>query len=175
MNRQRFLVALLVVVAVTMLPLYFFDRANMAVRKEKEELQQQIALVRDKATAVRNLESQIDEARQAGVALEQRLISANPFADMERELRATAGRADMQVTQLTLGGATEVKEVGLYKYSATVDLTGTVDGYVEFLRLLEQHPLLVEIPDLKLVFPVGTTTTYHTSLTVHFFGKEPPR
>lgn len=168
MNRQQVLVGLLALVAVTLLPLSYVERVMAGVDKEKKALDQQVALLREKATAVRDLQRQAEEATTAMAGVEQRLLGSNPFADMEREIRAAAARAGVRVSQLALGGATEVKGLPLRQYSATVEVAGTVAGFEEFLRLLEQHPLLIEIPDLKLQFTGGPL---RTTLSLHFYGK----
>ncbi|MFZ5817989.1 MAG: hypothetical protein ACOY93_22280 [Bacillota bacterium] len=173
MNRQRFLIILLLVVAATLLPTYFIDRANARLREEMTALVEEMGLARDKAVRVRELEARLAEEERALAGLDQRLISDEPFADMERELRALTGQAGLRMTEMTLGGSEPLKELpSLLQYTATVELSGSVQQYVAFLRLLENHRLLIDIPDLKLSFG-QSDGLFRTRLTLHFYGKAP--
>lgn len=176
MRRQTFLLGLLLVVILFAVPVYYFDRANASVKREKTALDHQLALLRQRAAAVRQLEAEVDQAREAEAALEPRLIGSDPFAQMEREIRSSAAQAGIQISQLKLTGSTPVEGLPLVQYTATVELSGTVAGAEAFLRQLEQHPLLIQIPDLQLKFsPPGAIPAFRTTLSLYFYGKAPSR
>ncbi len=185
MKRQQFLLIVLAFVAVTMLPVYFVDQQRAALEKEQAALQEQIALQREKVDAVRRLEAELAQEEQAMSDLDQRLIdSGDPFAAMEREIASVAARAGLRVIELNLSGAEALEQVPtVQRYSAKVELSGSVGGFIEFIRLLEAHRLLIEIPDLDLGFGTGATTVtpvagqaappFVTRIELHFFGKVP--
>lgn len=149
MKRQRFLVMLLVVVAVTMLPFYFLDQAGANLRKEQKSSGPELELLRTKLKAVRSLESQVAEMRKSS-GQDGRLLGGDPFAEIERELAAAAAKSGMKVAELTLAKGKPVAGLPLLEYTATVKLTGTPVGYVTFLQFLEQHRLIISIPDVSV-------------------------
>jgi len=151
-KRQQFLLILLAVVAVTMLPVYLIDQTMGKLEQELADLQSQIALYREKANAVRELDLQVAQEEAELSTFDQRLIDAkDPFAAMHRAVSTAATKAGVQVDELRLVVEGEVTELpGLLRYKATVDLSGTISGFLEFLRLLEEDPLLIAIPDLQI-------------------------
>lgn len=178
MNRQQVLVGLLIVVAVTMLPVYFLERSMATKRKELAALEEQMQLLRDKVAAVKSLEEELAEAAKAEARVAQRLIGSDPFADMHRELNAAATRAGLQINQLSLSGGKPVQGLPFLEYQATVDVAGSVDSFAQYLRLLEQHRLLIGIPDLQMHLPrLGegfvAPSPIRTSLSLQFYGKGP--
>lgn len=181
MNRQKFLVGLLIVVAVTMLPYYFADRAGARIEKEMAGIAGQMDLLRLRALKVREAEEQLAQYKAASLALEQRLISTEPFATMERELTAAAAQTGMRVLELSLQGAKPVQTLpSLVAYTADVEVQGSTGNFVRFLKRLEQQPMLITIPDLTLGLPEDVTAgaapgtgSIRTRLTLQFYGKGP--
>jgi hypothetical protein len=58
---------------------------------------------------------------------------------------------------------------GLGQYGAEVEVTGTFPQFVAFLRLLEGHRLLIEIPDLDLLLEPANSGPFTAQFTVNFF------
>lgn len=178
MNRQKLLIGLLIVVALTALPVLVIDRTNAGVKQELAELKPEMDLLREKALKAREIEKQLAAEQQSMAALPDRLIGQEPFADMHREVHAVAAKAGLQVRELSLVGAEPVEALpDLIEYTATVELAGTTAGFIEFTRLLEQHRLLIRIPDLNLKLPDSAPAAdgsgFRTRLTLHFYGKAP--
>lgn len=177
MNRQQMLITLLVVVAVIMLPSYYADRAGARLEKEMATMEMEMDLLRAKALKVREDEERLAAGKRAMIDLEARLLGRDPFADMEREVTAVAARAGLRVRELNLVGAEPVKELPtLVRYTAAVEVSGTTGTLIAFVRLMEQHPMLIEVPDLKLAIPrtapgAPQTQGLETRLTLYFFGK----
>lgn len=178
MNRQQILVTVLALVAVTMLPSYFADRAGARLEKEMVTMEREMEVLRARALKAREEEERLAVRQRAMTHLEARLLTRDPFAGMEREVTGVAARAGLQVLELNLLGAEPVQELPtLVRYTAAVEVAGTTGSLIEFVRLLEQHPLLIEVPDLKLVLPrtapgaSQTLGSIRTRLTLYFFGE----
>ncbi|MFZ5825194.1 MAG: hypothetical protein ACOY94_12775 [Bacillota bacterium] len=177
MNRQRILLGLLIVVAVTLLPSYFADRAAIRLKMEMAAVEKEMEVLRAKALKVREEEERLAVGQRAMADLKARFVSQNPFADMERVVAILAARSGMQVVELNLVGAELVKELPtMVRYTAAVELAGTAGGLITFVRLAEEHPLLIEVPDLKLSIPrtdpgvAQINAPIRPRLTLSFFG-----
>lgn len=175
MSRQNLLIALLIVVAVAAAPFYYFDRQAAKLKKEKAAIDQEMGLLKEKAAATKDLEARLAGLKSSSAAMDTRLLGSDPFAEMQRELTAAAGRAGVTVVGLKLTGAEPVKGLPLDRYTATVELSGSLDGLIAFVEILERDPLLIEIPDLYLRLPkpgaAGSAAEFRPTLDLHFFGR----
>lgn len=181
MNRQRFLIGLLILVIVTMLPVYIADRTTAHWNQQLAELNPTVDLLRQKALKSRELEQRLARELEAGDGLEERLINTDPFAVIHRELTMVGGQTGMRVVEVILTGAQPIEGLpSLVEYTAEVQVEGATVDFIRFLERLERHPLLIGIPDLKLQLPQASpedvasiTATLQTRLTLHFYAKAP--
>lgn len=151
MNRQSVLIAILVALAMFALPVHYMDAAVEGSRTRLEEEQSKLAPLRRQAAALREREEQA-AARAAVLAqVRTRLIEAQPFATIEGALAAAAKQSGVSVGSLILEGPAPVADLpDVIRYQATLQVTGNRTQYLEFLRLLENHRLLIELPDANL-------------------------
>ncbi|MDF2629363.1 MAG: hypothetical protein K0R39_3194 [Symbiobacteriaceae bacterium] len=151
MSRQKLLISVLVAVVLLGLPIYFMD-ARLAVARARLETEQvALAPLRRQAAEVRALEAQVADRTGSVTAAQQRLIGAQPFATIQGELTAAAGQSGVSLGSVVLEGPGEVPELpGLVRYQATVTVKGDRNQFIRFLRLLEEHRLLVEVPEVSL-------------------------
>jgi hypothetical protein len=145
------LVWVLVAVAAFGAPVYYMDAALAASRAALAEEQAALAPLRRQAAGVRELEAQV--AMRAGIvaAASDRLIAAQPFATIQAALMAAAKQSGVQLGALVLEGPAAVPDLpGLARYQATGIVSGDRNQFLAFLRLLEHHPLLIEVPEVSL-------------------------
>lgn len=170
MKRERTLLGLLLVLVIAVGPSYLFDQLNRPLTERLTEVEQSAALERERAQAVRQAEDRLRELEVTAVPAAHQLLGDNPFADMEQALRMAAEDAGVRLERITLAAATAVEGVpGLLQYGADVDLAGSYDQYLAFLRALEENRLLIEVPDLVLALPSDGQGPLRTSLTLHFY------
>lgn len=169
-GHEQHLLWVLLILVLAVAPTCLFGQLNQPRAEALAEAEQQAALERQKAQAVR--EAEIDLERLASVAAvpADRLVGEKPFADMEQALRQVAGAAGIGIERLTMLSAEAVEAVpGLVQYEAEVRLRGSYDQFLAFLRGLEGHRLLVEIPDVVLDLPSDGRDELTPSLTLHFY------
>lgn len=185
MKRERLLIYLLIVVAVIALPVSFADRAKLKLQKEIAAVEEAAAPNREQVAAVHRLREQLAAAGGQD-ELSGRLLGADPFAEMHQDLTVAAARAGVQLAEIALTGAVpSARAPGLQEYGANLEVLGTPAQFLQFVRLLEQHRLLIEIPDLQISIarptPTGTgaasapggtagASAERTRLSLHFFA-----
>lgn len=151
MSRRRMLIWLLVAVALFGLPVYFMDAALAAGRARLEEEQALLAPLRRQAKAARELEAQLAEHGRKVAAAQERLIVAQPFATIQAELAAAAKQSGVSLGSLVLEGPAAVPDwPEVSRYQATLTVAGDRNQYLAFMRLLENHRLLIELPEVSL-------------------------
>lgn len=171
-RREQTLLWLLLILVIAAGPTYLFDQLNRPRAVALAEATEQAALERERAQAVREAEKRLEQAEAAAAVPPGRLVGEIPFADMEQALREAAADSGISMGRLTLLSAQAVEAVpGLLQYGAEVQLTGSYDEFIAFLRALEGHPLLVEIPDLNLQLPSDGRGELNTRLTLHFYRR----
>ena len=151
MNRQTLLLWLLALLIVFGMPFSFMDRALIAVHKDLAAAEAAQATARSAANTLREQEKQIARRAEAAAAIKPRLIAEQPFATIQAELATAAQRSGMTIAAQVLEGPVSVPDIpGVVQFKATLQVTGEVQQYLEFLRLLEEHQLLIEIPEVDL-------------------------
>lgn len=173
MKRERLLIYLLILVAVTLLPVSLADQATGKLKKEIAAVTDEAALGREQVAIVHRLREQL--AATAGIdALRGRLLGSDPFAEMQQSLTAAAASAGVQLAQITLtGGIPSERAPGLTEFGANIEVLGTPAQFLQFVRRLEQHRLLIEIPDLQVGIAkpaAGATGPERVRLALHFFA-----
>jgi Tfp pilus assembly protein PilO len=150
-TRQRLLICVLAVVVLFGLPVYFMDGALAAGRARLEAEQAALAPLRQQAAAVRALEADLAERSKRSAAVQNRLIAAQPFATIQAELTAAAKQSGVTLGSVVLEGPAVVPDwPGVSRYQATLTVKGDRNQYLAFLRLLEDHRLLIELPEVNL-------------------------
>ncbi|HYF91777.1 MAG TPA: hypothetical protein VD969_05995 [Symbiobacteriaceae bacterium] len=151
MNRQSVLIWILVVVVMFGLPLHYMDAAIEGNRAKLKEGQAKLAPLRKEVEALRQREQQLTDRKRVLEAISTRLIEGQPFATIQRELTAVAVKSGVSLSSLILEGPESVADLSaVVKYKATLQVTGNRNQYLEFLRQLERHSLLIELPEVSL-------------------------
>lgn len=151
MTRQSILIWVLVVVAMFGLPMHYMDAAIEESRTQLDAGQSQLTPLRREASEVRERDEKLTARIQAVQAVKGRLIASQPFATIQAELTAAAARSGVTLGGMTLEGPSAVTDLPMMvRYQATVLVTGNRSQYLEFLRLLENHRLLIELPEATL-------------------------
>lgn len=178
MSRQKLLIWLLVVVALFGLPVYYMDAALAADRARLEEEQASLAALRGQVASVRALEAEMAERREKVDALTERMIPAQPFATIQAVLTAAASQSGVRLGSLVLEGPAAVTDLpGVARYQATVMVAGDRTQYLAFLRRLEEHRLLIEVPEVSLRMQTqavpGAVPRVEQVLELGFFAASP--
>jgi len=169
-KRERELVWLLLVVLLVTVPYYVFDQLARPRALALQAVTERVAAARRQVRAVRRAQERLREAEAAATVPPARLLGDLPFADVERELGLVASASGAAIERLSLYAGEPLEHVPwLQPYRADVVVGGSYAQFVAFLRSLEEHALLVEVPDLILQLPSDGKDELTTSLELHFY------
>lgn len=150
------------------------QRAETQAQRDVTAARSQVAAGQDTVAALKQTLARKQELEAQRGAVAERLVSDNPFADMEWALERAAAAAGVTFEYMNLSGAAQVEGVPeLVRYDAEVAVTGTYPQFIAFLRQLERHKLLLSIPDLDLTLGESPETPFTATLVIGFFGKAP--
>ncbi|WP_374712741.1 hypothetical protein [Symbiobacterium terraclitae] len=171
-SREAHLLWVLLILVLAFGPGYLFDQLNRPRAEALADAEQSAAMERERAQRVREAENRLQQLAAAADVPQTRLVGENPFADIEQAVGEVAEAAGILVERLTLLSGDAVEAVPQLKaYEAEVRLRGTYGQLLAFLRGLEGHPLLIEIPDLVLQLPPDGRDELSPILTLHFYGQ----
>ena len=177
MSRQSVLIWILVMVVMFGLPIHYMDAAVEGSRAKLTAAQSKLAPLRQEADALRQREQQLADRMRKLETVASRLIDSQPFATIQRELTAAAAKSGVSLSSLILEGPTPVADLpAMVRYQATLQVTGNRNQYLEFLRLLERHPLLIDLPEVSLRTQIpaarGAVPQVQQPLVLGFYGKK---
>lgn len=151
MKRQTLLLIILAALALVGVPVSYMDHLVMEAEVQAREAMTRLAPLRTQAAAVRQRATEVEAREQSMASMNGRLIGRDPFAAIQSELTAAARASGIALTYVNLEGPIPVPDLPqLVRYQAVVHVLGTPMQYLEFLRLLETHRLLIEIPEVSL-------------------------
>ena len=177
MKRQKLLLWTLVVLLLLGLPMSLMDQAAVKARAELEKAQGALRAARRESDAVRERESGAALRTKAVAATRGRMIQQQPFATFQAQVALAAKRAGVTITSAVLESSQPLPDLpGVVQYRATLQVAGTAQQFVELLRLLEEHPMVLELPEVAVKFPVasgtGAAPRLQHALTVGFFAAQ---
>ena len=178
MTRQHLLLGILAVLVVIALPYTLMAQALEREKQQADQTMAELAPLRNQAMAIKQREEGIADHDKALQALERRLITSDPFATIQSELADAARLSGASLGSLTLEGGQAVAALpGVVRYAASVQVSGSLQQFLRFLRLLEQHKILIELPDISLKRQPAPRDTKSAEVQVNmslgFFGKGP--
>jgi cell division protein FtsB len=178
-KRQTLLLAVLAVLALVALPISYLDQTLLRQERELAQLQDKLEPLRKEAATIRTKEEELARRQSAVTAATRRMISERPFATIQGEVVALARQSGVTLTGFSVEGPLAVSELpGVVRYQATVQIAGNRWQFVAFLRLLEQHRLLIEIPEVDLKLPLqvaGGGAEVQQTLKLDFFAVQSKR
>ncbi|HWI65524.1 MAG TPA: hypothetical protein VNT75_27145 [Symbiobacteriaceae bacterium] len=151
MSRQSVLIWILVALVMFGLPVHYMDAAMTEGQGKLEAETAKLEPLRREVAAGREREAQLAERARKLEAVQSRLIQSQPFASIQSELAAAAAKSGVTLGALMLEGPAAVAELPeIVRYQATLQVSGNRAQYLEFLKLLENHRLLIELPEVSL-------------------------
>lgn len=170
MKRQTILLAALGALVLFSVSTVFMDDLLGDRRQALAQAGAELIALRQEAQAVQAREVRLAEEQQSLASLDARLLGAEPLTTIDRTVREKAQRSGVKVSQLLIEGPDPAPDSpGLKQYTVQVKLSGTRPQYLEFLRLLEEHPLLIELPEVSVQPQPGAQLDQDLTLT--FFAR----
>lgn len=176
MKRQTLLLIVLALVIVVGLPYHYMDGALTVVRTEADEATEQALSLHRQVVQLKRREEALALHAQNLNALRSRLVGSDPFRTIQVELDGAAKASGVTIGSRSMEGAVPVADLpDLQRYAVTIEVSGSRQQFLEFLRMLEQHSLLIELPEVALALPApsaGQTGSpeVQTTLALNFFG-----
>lgn len=174
MTRQSVLIWILVAVAMFGLPIHYMDAAMTENQGKLEAEQAKLEPLRRQVMSVHELEKSLAARSRKISEVNARLIQSQPFATIQGELAAAAAKTGVSLGALMLEGPAAVPELPeIVRYQATLQVTGNRLQYLEFLKLLENHRLLIELPEVSLKMapaPKGVQPQVQQALVLGFYA-----
>ncbi len=174
MSRQTFLLGLLLVVAALGLPVVAMDQTLGKVEQEMEQVQAELAPLQVRLARLREREQVIARYDAVRRAAHQRLLQGDPYIAARAHIAMAAAQAGVTTGTFEVTGPHPVPELEwLARYDVILSVRGTPEQYAAFLQILEEHPLLIRLPDVAVRFPPESPDQVQTTLQLSFFGPAP--
>lgn len=132
----------------------------------------ELGTLRQQAQAVQEREQQLSERQQRLSGLDARLLGAQPLSQIDRTVREAAQRSGISVGRVSMEGPDSVPERSdLDRYTVHLKVAGFPPQYLAFLQALEEHSLLIELPEVAVKPQPGPGAQIQQEITLGFYAR----